>query len=240
MRSKYFKLICIFLITLVLTACNSPQTDAENPPVEKHICDIPFSRLISHQQYIEGTVTSYENVSNELFLGTDCLVNITSSDGKSYSFFIPEAGGWPLKFGRYFYGYYEGQNLRIYYDGTYSDTDINSAVVKAVTDDTQWSIQCVYDLQEELMSVYNSSGEVKICCSEMAIKSVIEHLDLTGFEKKTLNNGFVYYNNENIDVYCRDIDIIDNSIIYMVRVSNKDDNPIYLVNQQTGEIKFMI
>lgn len=241
MNKKSIKFIplWIFIISSLFVSCSSINSDIDNSLVEKHVCDTPFSSLITHEQYIEGTVTSFKLVPSELFLGTDCLIDIESSDGKTYSFFVPEAGGWPLKFGRYFYGYYEGQKLRIYYDGTYSDTDMNSAVVKAVTDDTEWSIQCVYDFQEELMNIYNSSGEVIVCCSEMAIKSVIEHLDLTGFEKKTLNNGFIYYNNENIDVYCCDVNVIDNSIFYTVRISNKDDNPMYLVNQKTGEIKFM-
>lgn len=240
MISKYFNLICIFLITLVLTACDSTKTDIDTLSVEKHICDASFSSLITHEQYIEGAVTSYESISNELFSGADLLINIKSADGKTYSFIVPEAGGWPLGFRRHFYGYYEGQNLRIYYDGTYNDNDINSAVVKAVTDDTEWSIQCVYDFQEELMNIYNSSGEVIVCCSEMAIKSIIEYLDLTGFEKKTLSNGFIYYNYGTIDVYCCDVNVIDNSIFYTVRISNKDDNPMYLVNQKTGEIKFVI
>ena len=232
-------IVCIIVIIFLflLTGC-AKSSDIDNPPVEKHVCNTSFSSLIIHEQYIEGTVTSFKDIPNELFLGTDCLVTIKSPDEKNYSFIIPEAGGWPLGFQRYFYGYYEGQTLRIYYDGTYSDTDINSAIVKAVTDGTEWSIQCVSTFQEDLISIYNSSGEVKICCSEMAIKSIIEYLGLTGFEKNSLNN-VLYYINGDSTIYCSDIDIIDNTIFYIVNIVNKDNTSIYLVDQKSGEISFV-
>ena len=172
-----------------------------------------------------------------MFDGKDLIICIENDAKEEFTFFIPESGGWPLDFGRYFMGYYIGQNLRIYYDGVYTSEEVYSAKVKAITDNTEWGNNSIKNKQNEMLNIYNSYDNIKICCKEKAMHSIIEHLELNDLNRKTLDNGFIFYEGDDLQLYCNQIEIVDMHIYFIVSVVSSKGNATYMVEQETGIIE---